>query len=227
LIAERPRNDAEIHDDLLSALLEGDRQAARDDAVTMLIAGHETSGAALCWLGLLLASTPNALAAATAEVDAVIQGREATLADFAALTYLRAAVDEALRLYPPAYGLFPRRALRDLVAGEVAVNRGDLVLLTPWVVHRDPRWFEAPEAFRPERFLAAPTWPAYAYFPFGAGPRSCIGQQFGLVEITLAMATLLQRFTPQPVEAPIKPRAKFSLRPEGGARQRWALRAAR
>jgi cytochrome P450 len=207
-------------------LVQGDAQAARDDAVTLLIAGHETSGATLCWLGYLLAQSPDAMARVIEEVDSVLQGRPATLEDVQSLTFLRAAVDEALRLFPPAYGLFPRRAIRDVVAGEVKIKRDDLVMLTPWVTHRDPRWFEEPGAFRPARFLSAPTWPTYAYFPFGAGPRSCVGQQFGLVEITLAMATLLQRFVPEPVAAPVQPEAKFSLRPQGGMPQRWALRAA-
>jgi cytochrome P450 len=227
MIAERLGGGGADRNDLLSTLLEGDAQAARDDAVTLLIAGHETSGATLCWLGYLLAQSPDAMAKVAEEVDSVLQGRSATLEDVQSLTFLRAAVDEALRLFPPAYGLFPRRAIRDVIAGEVKIKRGDLVMLTPWVTHRDPRWFEDPDVFRPARFLRAPTWPTYAYFPFGAGPRSCVGQQFGLVEITLAMATLLQRFVPEPVAAPVQPDAKFSLRPQGGMPQRWALRASR
>lgn len=225
MIEERlaaPRDEA---GDLLSMLLDGDPHKARDDAVTLLIAGHETNGAALCWLGHLLAQNPEVLAQVHAEVDTVLQGRPAVLDDHEQLLVLRAALNEALRLFPPAYALFPRRALRDTQVGEAKISRNDLVVLTPWVTHRDPRWFEAPAAFSPRRFLAPPAWPAYAYFPFGAGPRSCIGQQVGLVEITLAMATLLQDFTPQPTAGPVLPQARFSLRPQGGLPQRWTLRS--
>jgi enediyne biosynthesis protein E7 len=227
MIAERVNEGSADRGDLLSILLEGDRQMARDDAVTLLVAGHETSGATLCWFGYLLAQSPKALMDAQTEIDFLLEGRAATLDDYDKLVFLRAALDETLRLFPPAYGLFPRRAQRDTQVGDAAVTRGDIVLLTPWVTHRDPRWFEAPDEFRPHRFLDRATWPTYAYFPFGAGPRSCIGHQFALVEITLAMATLLQRFTPQPADAPVKPEAKFSLRPRGGLVQRWSIRAAR
>lgn len=224
MIAERLRSGADDRGDLLSTLLQGETESARDDAVTLLIAGHETSGAALCWLACMLSQSLTALTAAQSEVDRVLEGRTPTLDDFERLVCLRAALDETLRLYPPAYGLFPRRAVCRTKIGDATIERGDLALLVPYVTHRDARWFEAPDAFRPERFLSPPTWPTYAYFPFGAGPRSCIGQQFGVVEITIAMATLLQRFTPVAVDAPLRPEAKFSLQPKGGLMQRWVLR---
>jgi len=210
--------------DLLSMLLLGDEREARDDAVTLLIAGHETSGAALGWLAYSLSSHPQTLQAVLQEVDAVLKDRTATSDDFDRLKILRAAVSEVLRLYPPAYGLFPRRAVCDVIAGSADIRRNDIILLSPFVTQRDPRFFKDPECFRPERFLSEPEWPAYAYFPFGAGPRVCIGQQFGLVEITLAMATLLRRFVPLPVAGPVELDAKFSLRPKGGLPQTWMLR---
>jgi cytochrome P450 len=140
---------------------------------------------------------------------------------------LRAVVAEALRLYPPAYALFPRRAIKDVAVGNVAIRKGDLVQIIPFITQRDHRWFEAPDAFRPARFLVSPGWPRYAYFPFGAGPRVCIGQAFGLLEVSLVLATLLQRLSPEPAGAQAIPEAKFSLRPKGGLPQRWRKRARR
>ena len=162
-----------------------------------------------------------------AELDHALDGELPGAADLERLPILRAVVAEALRLYPPAYGLFPRRALEDVVVGDVTIRKDDLVQLTPFVTQRDPRWFERPEDFRPARFLSAPPWPRYAYFPFGAGPRVCIGQAFGLLEASLVLATLLQRLLPEAAAAEAVPEAKFSLRPRGGLPQRWRRRSDR
>lgn len=99
--------------------------------------------------------------------------------------------------------------------------------IVPWATQRDPRWFHDPTSFRPERFLAAPAWPRYAYLPFGAGPRVCIGQGFGLMEVGLMLAALLQRVVPVSLGPAAVPDAKFSLRPRGGLSQRWMPRSAR
>jgi enediyne biosynthesis protein E7 len=213
--------------DLLSMLIaNGDEQdAIRDEAMTLLIAGHETTGAALAWTSDLLSRHPETLAQVLAEIDRELGNRPATLADIARLPLLKAVVDETLRLYPPAYALFPRRATERVVLDRLTIASGDLVQLVPFVTQRDPRWFEDADSFRPARFLGVPGFPLYAYFPFGAGPRVCIGEYFGLLELVLALGTLLQRWTPLPAESPAIPEAKFSLRPKNGLQQRWRLRA--
>ena len=206
---------------------ETDAVAVRDEVMALLIAGHETSGALLSWSSDLLANNPDELAVVQAELDRELKGHLPGAADLERLPFLRAIVAEALRLYPPAYGLFPRRALEDVIVGNVTIRKGDLVQLIPFITQRDPRWFEAPGEFRPARFLAAPPWPRYAYFPFGAGPRVCIGQSFGLLEAALVLATLLQRLSPEPAGALAVAEAKFSLRPKGGLPQRWRQRSDR
>lgn len=229
IVATRMAEPAADRGDLLSMLIEAetDAVAVRDEVMTLLIAGHETGGALISWACDLLARHPDELATVQAELDHALDGRLPGAADLERLPVLRAVVAEALRLYPPAYGLFPRRALEDVTMGDVTVRKGDLVQLIPFITQRDPRWFEAPGDFRPARFLAAPPWPRYAYFPFGAGPRVCIGQAFGLLEASLVLATLLQRLSPEPVAVQAVPEAKFSLRPKGGLPQRWRRRSNR
>jgi cytochrome P450 len=213
--------------DLLSMLIEAetDPVAIRNEVMTLLIAGHETSGALISWASDLLARHPDELARVQAELDHALGGGPPSAEDLERLPLLRAVVAEALRLYPPAYGLFPRRALEDVGAGGLTIRKGDLVQLIPFITQRDHRWFEAPDSFRPDRFLNAPQWPRYAYFPFGAGPRVCIGQSFGLLEACLVLATLLQRLSPEPASVQAIPEAKFSLRPKGGLPQRWHPRS--
>ncbi len=229
IVTTRMAEPASDRGDLLSMLIETetDAVAVRDEVMALLIAGHETSGALLSWSSDLLANNPDELAAVQTELDRELEGRLPGAADLERLPFLRAIVAEALRLYPPAYGLFPRRALEDVIVGNVTIRRGDLVQLIPFITQRDPRWFEAPGEFRPARFLAAPPWPRYAYFPFGAGPRVCVGQSFGLLEAALVLATLLQRLSPEPAGAPAVAEAKFSLRPKGGLPQRWRQRSDR
>ena len=108
-----------------------------------------------------------------------------------------------------------------MTVGNVKIRPGDNVLIVPFVLHRDPRWFEAPETFAPQRFRQPATWPQYAYLPFGAGPRVCVGQSFALMEACLAVATILQRWEPLPAPTIPEPSAKFSLRPRGGLRMTW------
>jgi cytochrome P450 len=210
--------------DLLSMLVQqhaGDATAVRNDSVSLLIAGHETTGALLSWLFACLAKAPEHLRDVQSELRTTLQGRPPNVADVRALPCTNAVVEEALRLYPPGYALFLRRAQRVVTLGNTRIERGDNVLIVPYALHRDPRWFEAPEAFAPQRFRGPATWPQYAYLPFGAGPRVCVGQSFALMEACLAVATILQRWEPLPIAAMPEPSAKFSLRPRGGLSMTW------
>ncbi|MEQ1694684.1 MAG: cytochrome P450 [Hyphomicrobiaceae bacterium] len=213
--------------DLLSILVEqhdGDAAAIRNDSMSLLIAGHETSGALLSWLFACLGHAPAELRIVQRELDAVLEGRLPTFADLPALGATTGAIEEALRLYPPAYSLFMRQATTDVTIGDVRVSKGDNVLIVPHALHHDARWYEDPEAFRPSRFRQPPTWPQFAYLPFGAGPRVCIGQSFALMEACLAAATILQTWEPAPLATMPTPSAKFSLRPSGGLPMVWRVR---
>ena len=132
-----------------------------------------------------------------------------------------------MRLYPPIAALLTRRATRDLRMGRWMIPRGTLVRVTPWVLQRDPRVFEQPQAFRPERFMPdAPPPPRGAWMPFGVGPRVCIGQYFAMLEMTMIAALLLQRYTLEPPAdaRPVRPVMHVTVRPEGGIRLRMRRR---
>ena len=166
----------------------------RDQITTLIVAGHETTALALFWSLYLLAITPDAQARVAEEATGVDLGPEQAGAALPRLAYAAAVVNEALRLFPPAFTLV-RQARVDDVAGAIAIPRRSVVMIAPWVLHRHKRLWEAPDAFRPERFLPdAPTPPRYAYLPFGAGPRVCVGAQFALMEATLALAVLVRAF---------------------------------
>ncbi len=225
LVRERmARGDAGDQNDLLTTLLEehaGDFTQTRNDVMSLLIAGHETSGALLSWLFASLACAPEWLARVQDELREGLAGRAPTLEDLHALPLLRACVDEALRLYPPAYSLFLRQAEEDVDLNGYFIRKGDLVQVMPYMTHRDPRFFDAPDRFDPSRFLGDPAWPQFAYLPFGAGPRVCIGQNFGLMEACLIAATILQRMTPAHMTALPAPLPRFSLRPANGLPMVW------
>ncbi len=194
-------------------------QEVYDQCMVSFQAGHETSATALLWWSWLLAAHPQAQAQVRAEVDGVLAGRVPTPDDAGTLPYLSATLKEAMRLYPPVAALMTRRLTRDITVGGVRLPARTLVRVTPWLLHRDPRWWpDAPLAFKPERFLpAAREIPRGAYIPFGIGPRVCLGQHFAVLEMTLIAALVLQRFELAPVgpEAP-KPRMAVTLRPENG-----------
>lgn len=199
-------------DDLLSVLLgreqELGRQGVREEAVTLLLAGHETTANALSWTLFLLATHPH--------VANEVRHRLA-LQDS---TYLRAVVAESLRLYPPAW-VIGRRALEPVELSDLRIARGETVLMSPYITQRDRRFFPDPLQFRPERFLAGQCRqrPRFCYFPFGAGPRVCIGEHFAWQEMLLILRVLLSRwsFTLVPGQT-VKPRAGMTLRPDGGLR---------
>nr|WP_249406439.1 cytochrome P450 [Rhizobium sp. CFBP 13726] len=144
--------------------------------------------------------------------------------DLVRLPTIPAILNETLRLFPPAYTLFLREALRDVDIQGNRIRRGDLVQVIPDITQRDERVFENAERFEPARFMREPDWPPYAYLPFSAGPRVCIGQNFGLMETGLVLATVLQRMLLEQCDQSPKPVARFSLRPAGGLVLRWRTR---
>ncbi len=171
-----------------------DRQL-RDEIMTMLIAGHETVASALAWTWYLLATAPEAEAALHAELDRVLAGRLPTVEDLARLPYVGMVFAEALRLYPPAW-IITRKALADDEIGGYTIPAGALVVASPYVTHRDARFWPEPDRFRPERFGAEEqrNRPRFAYYPFGGGPRLCIGNHFAEVEAGLIIARVAQRY---------------------------------
>ena len=171
-----------------------DRQL-RDEAVTLFLAGHETTALVLTYAFYLLARNPEAEARLAAEWDAVLGGRAPTADDVPRLTYTDWVVKETMRLLPPAWGI-GREALVDTEIGGYAVPAGTQVFLVQWLVHRDPRWYPDPEAFRPDRWAddLIKRLPRCTYFPFGDGPRVCIGNHFALMEAILLLATIGRRF---------------------------------
>lgn len=210
--------------DLLTMLLEArdgatslTREQVRDEIVTLVIAGHETVASSLTWTWHLLAAHPGVQARLLAELAEVLGDRPPRLADLPHLRWTRQVVDESLRLYPPAWVVTRRSLGPDHLAGH-AVPEGTLVLISPYVLHRHPGWWEEPDAFRPERFGGgAQDAIRQAYLPFGAGPRLCIGRDFALLEATLMLAALAQRFTLTPARArPPRPLAQVTIQPRGG-----------
>lgn len=224
----------EEHDDLLARLLvaRGEDGAAmsdgqlRDELLTLFLAGHETTALTLGYALWLLAGHPDAQRRARDELDAVLGSGEATAADTRRLPFLDAIVQESMRLYPPAW-IIGRSTVEDLTLGDVAVPAGTVLLMPPWVVHRDARWFDAPEAFRPERWLETSDRPRFAFFPFGGGPRVCVGNHFARMEAVLVLATVLRRLElrAQPDFA-LEVMPSVTLRPRHGIRVEVGRRGA-
>lgn len=230
MIAER-RRSGEQTPDLLQMLLDArdaetgarmDDVQVRHEALTLMIAGHETAAASLSWAWYLLARHPHALARMREELDAVLGGRVPCAEDLPRLPYTRAAFDETLRLYPPAWGQ-PRESVEEDEIGGYRIPAKNIVMVCQWVTHRRPDLWERPDAFEPERFVGAGpgTFPPFAYYPFGGGARQCIGSSFALMEAQVILATLAQRFDVE-VEPgqEVVPDATFTLRPRHGIRMR-------
>ncbi|MEO8681218.1 MAG: cytochrome P450 [Vicinamibacterales bacterium] len=188
----------------------------RDEAMTIFLAGHETTANAMAWTWHLLGSAPNAERRLHEELDHVLGGRTPAAEDVPKLEWTRAIVSESMRLFPPAWTI-GRRAIERHVIGGYAVERGDLVLVSQYVAHRDPRWWESPESFKPERWTGTPApRPKFAYFPFGGGTRICIGESFAWTELILLLATIAQRIRLVPTDDPPPvPEPKITLRPHG------------
>jgi cytochrome P450 len=225
-IIDERRASGEDTGDLLSMLMhavdeDGSQMTPkqlRDEAMTLFLAGHETTANNMAWTWYLLAQNPAAEARLRAELDRVLGGRAPTPDDLPNLPYTQAVIDESLRLYPPAW-ILGRLAAAPVRIGEYEFPAGTQVLMSQWVMHRHPKYFEDPLAFRPERWLdgLAKRLPAYAYFPFGGGPRICIGKPFALMEAGLLLAAIGRKWqfrlaAGQPVE--LEP--VITLRPRHG-----------
>ena len=216
-------------DDLLARLLHArddggdglDDAEVRDEVMTVFLAGHETTALALSFAVWALSRHPGVQDELRAELDAVLGGRDARVADLPRLPVLDAVLKETLRLYPPAW-MLGRDLLEPATFGGRAVPAGAEVLASPWVVHRDPRWWRAPLAFRPGRWTSGELegQPRFAYFPFGGGPRVCVGVHFARMEAALVLAAFVRRWR-FGVAGPAEPRllAGITLRPADGL---WA-----
>ncbi|HEX8286291.1 MAG TPA: cytochrome P450 [Pyrinomonadaceae bacterium] len=225
IIGER-RASGEDTGDLLSMLLSAqdedgsgmtDKQL-RDEVMTIFLAGHETTAVALTWAWYLLARNPEAEEKLAAELSEVLGGRAPTVEDLPRLRYAEWVVKESLRLYPPAWAV-GREALRECEVGGYRIPKGAQVIAYPWVIQRDPRWFTDPQAFRPERWgeESISRLPKYAYFPFGGGPRLCIGNYFATMEAVLILSTIARRFRLRLVsDDPVEPFPALTLRPKRG-----------
>ncbi|MBV8230242.1 MAG: cytochrome P450, partial [Planctomycetaceae bacterium] len=190
------------------------------------MAGHETTANTLAWTWYLLAHHPEAEARLHAEVDDVLGDRPPTVADLPRLPYADRVVTEALRVFPTVW-LLGREAIEPCEVGGYRVPVGTTVYMSQWVVHRDPRFFDDPEVYHPDRWAdgLAQRLPRYAYFPFGGGPRICIGNGFAMMESVLLLATIAQRFRLALAPgAMIKPLPTMTLRPDGGIKMVLAQR---
>ncbi len=210
MIAERRANHKD-RGDLLSMLLfaqeedEGARaqssdgvmtdQQVRDEAMTIFLAGHETTANALTWTWYLVSTSPDVRAHLYDEVDRVLQGRLPTVADIASLPFVEKVVTESMRLYPPAW-IIGRRALKDYRVGDYIVPARSIVVMSPYVLQRDARYFRDPEHFDPDRWTPEfrASLPPFVYFPFGGGPRRCIGDSFAWMELSLVVGTIAQQW---------------------------------
>jgi cytochrome P450 len=233
-IAEWRRQGGQDKGDLLSMLLlstdedgtpMSDRQA-RDEALTLFIAGHETTANALAWTWYLLVQHPQAMATLHAELESILGERTLTADDLRRLPYTEKVIKEAIRLYPPAW-MITRRSIAPVEVGGYHFPADTLFLMSPYLMHRDGRYFPDPLSFQPERWTAEfeKELPRYAYFPFGGGPRICIGNGFAMMEAQLILATMAQRLDLSLLnDAPVQPEPLITLRPRTPIQMRVSLR---
>jgi cytochrome P450 len=202
IIAGRRAGDTEP-DDLLSMLMqardeetgEGMSDAQlRDEVMTVFLAGQETTALALGWAWYLLSQHASVRDRLDTELDTVLSGRPPSVADLPQLGYVERVIKESMRLYPPAW-VISRCAIEDDTIGGYRIPAGSIVLLSPYVTHRHPEFWARPNVFDPDRFETAgqPDRPPFAHFPFGGGPRQCIGNSFAMLELVLVVATIAQR----------------------------------
>ncbi|MCG8669440.1 MAG: cytochrome P450 [Pseudomonadales bacterium] len=206
--------DAEGNGDQLSA------KEIRDQLMTLFLAGHETTSHALTWCWYLLAKNPDVEVKLHEELDRVLEGRAPTYEDLASLPYTEQVIKETMRLYPPAYVL-PRRARCDTEVGGYKVPAGSELVIWLYMTHHDKRWYPNPEQFKPERFTpeAVAELPKLAFMPFGAGPRTCIGAEFAMVEARLILAALAQAYRPQLIsQKVVQPKPRITLAPKSSVK---------
>lgn len=222
-IIQQRRQHPQERDDLLAMLLEArdeetgagmDDRQVHAEVLTLLVAGHETTAVALGWTWYLLAEHPAAERKLHAELAAVLGGRAPTVDDLPNLPYTRMVLEESLRLYPPAW-TFSRASIEDDEIGGYHIPKKSMVLVSPYTMHRHPAFWERPEEFDPERFTPerSANRPRFTYFPFGGGPRQCIGNLFALTEAQLILATVAQRYRLRVVPGhPVEPEPLITLR---------------
>jgi cytochrome P450 len=233
-IVRRRREVSGDTGDLLSMLLQiqdedGSRmsdQQVRDEAITLMLAGHETTAITLSFCWDLLSRNPEAEKALHQELDSVLGGREPTTEDLPALPFTEGVVKESLRLFPPVWSL-SREAVKADEVGGWNIPAGAMVWMNQWTVHRDPRFYPEPLAFRPQRWVEGleRSLPRFAFFPFGGGPRLCIGLSFAMMEARLALATLAQRFRLERMsQGEVELLPSITLRPRHGMPMRLHAR---
>jgi len=226
LIQQRRENRSQA-DDLLGRLMAAQDenssqrmtdQQLRDEALTILLAGHETTATGLAWTWRLLALHPEVQARLHAELQIVLDGRTAQVQDLPRLEFTQAVFSEALRLYPPVY-MLGRQALEEYPIASYTIPARASLIVSPFIVHHDPRWFPQPQRFDPQRWLTKSEirQPRFRYFPFGGGPRVCIGEPFAWQEAVLILATLAQDWQVSPLsDKPVEVLPRVTLRPKGG-----------
>ncbi len=226
-LVHQRRHSKDPNDDLLEVLLaatDGETGCGmghgqlRDEITTFFLAGSETTAVALSWAFWLLGNHPEAEEKLHEDLDRALGGRLPTLEDLGRLPYARQLLHEAMRLYPPAW-IVSRAPIEDDEVGGYRVPARTTILISPYVTHRNPRYWERPEAFDPDRFAPAKSEerPEFAYFPFGGGPRKCIGDRFAMTEALLVLASIATRFRLRPVPGQrVRPNPLVSLRPAGG-----------
>jgi cytochrome P450 len=236
MIGER-RASGEDKGDLLSMLLlavdEEDggqmtNKQVRDEAMTLFIADHETTANALAWTLYLLSQNPDSEAKLLDELHTVLNGRTPTMADLPKLVYTDMVIKETMRMYPPAF-VITREVSEDIELNGYPIKKGSILLMSQYVMHHDPRYFPEPDRFEPERF--APGYedhlPKYAYFPFGGGPRICIGNQFAQIEAALVVAIIMEQYRLSLLPGQtIVPDPLITLRPKYGIRMALVAREA-
>ena len=237
-IIKKRRVEGSDHGDVLSALLqavdeEGDGgqmtdQQVRDELLTLFIAGHETTALALTWTLYLLSENLDIQEQLYAEVNELLEGEKLpTLEDLETMTYTDKVLKESMRLYPPAWTLVLRSPTDNLRIAEHTIPKNSVLFISPWVMHRDARYFENPSEFDPERFNDGyrDRIPHYAYFPFGGGPRVCSGQHLAMMEAEVLLASMIERYQFELLpNQEIIPEPFITIRPKNGVRMKVSKR---
>ena len=235
IIRQRRSGDQQASGDLISLLMNArdedgsmmTDQQLRDEMMTFLLAGHETTALALSWALYLLSQSARAEEKLHEEVDRVLASRLPSISDLPSLTFVDSVLKETMRLYPPAWSV-ARTVIADFELEGYRIPAGANIVMSQWIMHRDPRFFSAPEEFDPDRWgsSASQNLPRFAYFPFGGGPRQCIGAVFATTEAALILATIARRYHLVSVKkAPVRPVPGLTLRPKDPIRMRIEARS--